>query len=151
MIRTCQTTVTQLDKTNILKLFWRPSWILPSLFSLLSLSPYLISKSMHFSTYLPSLNIVEKSERFFSLTAALIVPFSGIREPLQPVICSFKTTLINTLRYTFDRLIPANTRHSGNAGLMLTHRLRRWSNLKPALAECLVFAGILLDIGYPGT
>ena len=33
-----------------------------------------------------------------------------------------------------------NTRCSANAGLMLGHRLRRWHNIKPTLAEHLVFA-----------
>ena len=30
---------------------------------------------------------------------------------------------------------PTNTRRCTNAGLMLVHRLRRWSNTKPALGE----------------
>ena len=30
--------------------------------------------------------------------------------------------------------------YSANAGLMLAHRLRRWPNIKLALAECLVLA-----------
>ena len=38
-------------------------------------------------------------------------------------------------------LFPANTRHWPNAGSMLAHRLRRWSNIDPALGQCLVFAG----------
>ena len=29
---------------------------------------------------------------------------------------------------------------------MLTHRLRRWSNIKPALVQWIVFAGILVYI-----
>ena len=41
-------------------------------------------------------------------------------------------------------VIPANTRHWTNAGLMLAQRLRRWSNIKTALVQwCLVFAGIV--------
>ena len=36
---------------------------------------------------------------------------------------------------------PANTRHWTNAVLMLSHRLRRWANIKTALVQCLVFAG----------
>ena len=39
--------------------------------------------------------------------------------------------------------IPANTRHSPNAGLMLAQRLRRWSNINPALGDRLVIAGLL--------
>ena len=48
----------------------------------------------------------------------------------------------------FDDLIPimtkagistANIRHWVNAGSMLVHRLRRWPNIEPALAHCLVF------------
>ena len=37
--------------------------------------------------------------------------------------------------------IPAITRRSANARLMLAHSLRRWANIKPALAERLVFSG----------
>ena len=36
--------------------------------------------------------------------------------------------------------IPANTRRSAIVGLMLGHRLRRWPNIKPTLAEGLVFS-----------
>ena len=35
---------------------------------------------------------------------------------------------------------PANTRHSSDAVLMLGQRRRRWTNIKTALGECLVFA-----------
>ena len=38
--------------------------------------------------------------------------------------------------------LPANTRCSSNAGLMLVHRLRRWPNIKPALDKRIVFAGL---------
>ena len=38
--------------------------------------------------------------------------------------------------------IPASTIHRANVGLMLGHRLRRWPNIKPTLAQCIVFAGI---------
>ena len=34
---------------------------------------------------------------------------------------------------------PANTRRLPNAGAMLVHRLRRWTNIVPALGERLVF------------
>ena len=50
----------------------------------------------------------------------------------------------------FTVIYPANTRRSPNVGLMLGHRLRRWSNITPTLGERLVFAGIwhvvLLDV-----
>ena len=36
---------------------------------------------------------------------------------------------------------PANSRRSSNAALMLAQRRRRWANIKPAIAERLVFAG----------
>ena len=39
--------------------------------------------------------------------------------------------------------IPANTRRRTNAVLMLAHCLRRWSNIKPALVQYPVFAGIV--------
>ena len=35
----------------------------------------------------------------------------------------------------------ANTRHSANVVSMLCHRLRRWPNIDPTLAQSLVFAG----------
>ena len=38
--------------------------------------------------------------------------------------------------------VPANTGRIANAGLMLVHRLRRWPNIKPALAQRLVFVGV---------
>ena len=41
-----------------------------------------------------------------------------------------------------DGLDTVDTRCSPNADLMLGHRLRRWPNIKSALGECLVFAGI---------
>ena len=37
---------------------------------------------------------------------------------------------------------PANTRHWPNAGLMLAHRLWRWSSTKPAMG---LLGGVLLD------
>ena len=40
-------------------------------------------------------------------------------------------------------IIPANTRHWAIVGSMLFHRLRRWPNIEPTLAWCLVFAGII--------
>ena len=44
--------------------------------------------------------------------------------------------------YTITRhATPANTKHWTNVGSMLTHRLRRWSNIDPTLYQCLVFAG----------
>ena len=36
--------------------------------------------------------------------------------------------------------IPAQIMHLANFGLILTHRLQRWYNIKPTLAEYLVFA-----------
>ena len=36
---------------------------------------------------------------------------------------------------------PANTRRWGNVGFMLGQRRRRWANIKPTLAQRLVFAG----------
>ena len=35
-----------------------------------------------------------------------------------------------------------NTRRWPNAGPILAHRLRRWSSIKPALVQRLVFAGL---------
>ena len=36
--------------------------------------------------------------------------------------------------------VPPNTRRSTNAGLLLAHRVRRWTNIKPALNN--IFAGV---------
>ena len=41
--------------------------------------------------------------------------------------------------------VPANTRHRTNVGLMSVQRLRRWNDIKPALVQCIVFAGELLS------
>ena len=38
--------------------------------------------------------------------------------------------------------LPTNTIHWANVGLILGHRLRRRPNIKPALAQCIVFAGL---------
>ena len=44
---------------------------------------------------------------------------------------------------TLDKqYIPAKTRRSPNAGLMLGQRQRQWANIKPALGERLVVAGM---------
>ena len=55
----------------------------------------------------------------------------------------FKTSL-NRRTKVYSGLIfydnfPANTRHI--AGLMLAHRLRRWTNIIPTLGQRFVFAG----------
>ena len=38
-------------------------------------------------------------------------------------------------------LSPANTIHCPIVGSMLGQRRRRWTNIEPALGQCLVFAG----------
>ena len=38
-----------------------------------------------------------------------------------------------------------NTRRSANGGFMLAQRRRRWFNIKPELAECLMIAGSMSD------
>ena len=45
----------------------------------------------------------------------------------------------------WDNAVPANTRHWTNAGLLLAQHLRHWPNISPALVQCLVLAGVLLD------
>ena len=42
--------------------------------------------------------------------------------------------------------LPANTRRWPNAGLKLTHCLRRWPSNKPALVQCLVFAVLRIHL-----
>ena len=42
--------------------------------------------------------------------------------------------------------IPANTKRLPNAGLMMGQRRRRWHNIKQALGDRLVFAGIYPDM-----
>ena len=44
------------------------------------------------------------------------------------------------------RDLPANTRRWSNAGLMLSQRRRRWPNIKPALDQRLVCAGLLIPV-----
>ena len=41
-----------------------------------------------------------------------------------------------------DIYIPENTIHRGNVDTMLAHRLRRWADIEPAFAQCILFAGI---------
>ena len=63
----------------------------------------------------------------------------------------YDTIRYDTIRYGADtdkhriqypaNPYPANTRRWPNAGLMLSHRLRRWANIRSALGQCLVFAG----------
>ena len=43
---------------------------------------------------------------------------------------------------------PENTRHWAIVGSMLGQRRRRWTNIEPTMAECLVFAGGLLGMSY---
>ena len=43
---------------------------------------------------------------------------------------------------------PTNTKRSANVGTMLAHRLRRWSNTVPTLAERLVFAGWTMPVWH---
>ena len=40
--------------------------------------------------------------------------------------------------------VPPNTRRSTNAGLLLAHRVRRWTNIKPALSN--IFAGVFAGV-----
>ena len=44
-------------------------------------------------------------------------------------------------------LIPANTSHSDSVGLMLSQRRRRWANINPTLAKCIVSAGTKNPMG----
>ena len=46
-------------------------------------------------------------------------------------------------------VVPANTTHWTKVGLMLSHRLRRWPNIKPTLVQCVLFTGwdlVLIDV-----
>ena len=52
--------------------------------------------------------------------------------------------LIIIVRISSLPFYPANTRHRATAGLILSHRLRRWANISPAVAQCLLFAGMQL-------
>ena len=44
--------------------------------------------------------------------------------------------------------VSVNTRHRSDVGLALVHRLRRWTNVKPASDWCLVFAGMDINISW---
>ena len=50
-----------------------------------------------------------------------------------------------TLAQHYDNIVltgyPANTRHWDSVGLLLGQRRRRWTNIKPTLAQCIVLAG----------
>ena len=63
--------------------------------------------------------------------------WSGVKTPLtNDVIMYLKAVCI----LSYIRIqTPASRRHWTNAGLMLVHRLRRWTNIKPALSQCLLF------------
>ena len=41
-------------------------------------------------------------------------------------------------------VFPANMTHRPNAGLILNHRMRRWSRIKPRLGRGLVFCGCIV-------
>ena len=58
--------------------------------------------------------------------------------------------VISIRHTTACNCIPTNTKRWHSAGLMLAHRLRRWTNIKPALCQHLVFAGISISILYSG-
>ena len=53
---------------------------------------------------------------------------------------------IKTKRFSSGHIHAANTRCWYNAGLLLAHRLRRWSNIKPALGQHLVFVGLIIVV-----
>ena len=48
-----------------------------------------------------------------------------------------KRYMLNNLCRNCWSSFPANTKNPINAGLMLRQRLRRWSNIKPALVQCI--------------
>ena len=41
-------------------------------------------------------------------------------------------------------VVPAGATHWAGVGLVLDRRLRRWPSIEPALARCVVFAGVLM-------
>ena len=59
--------------------------------------------------------------------------------------CTYKlcwhSSATHQLRIAYS--FPANTIHWANAGLMLAQRRRRWANIKPALAQCIVLSGLV--------
>ena len=71
-------------------------------------------------------------------------PWKWIYFP-KPVYCCSADACPTTIQHSSEKgvkvAVPAKTRHSPNAGLLLCHRLRRWPNSKPALGDCLVFGG----------
>ena len=42
--------------------------------------------------------------------------------------------------------IPFDSQRRPDVGLMLAHRLRRWTNIKPTLGQRLVFAGFFIMV-----
>ena len=58
--------------------------------------------------------------------------------------CEYYGLLLSSLpgyRFCVWRGYPANTRHCAIVGSMLVQRRRRWTNIKPTMTQCLVFAG----------
>ena len=51
------------------------------------------------------------------------------------------TTWVQVYRFCVWRGYSANTSHCAIVGSMLVQRRRRWTNIKPTMAQCLVFAG----------
>ena len=64
--------------------------------------------------------------------------------PVSEVLLNARITFQELLHHCANAMwaYPANTSRSFNAGLMLDHRLRRWPNIKTALDQCIMFAGI---------
>ena len=73
--------------------------------------------------------------------------------PLYKSLCvsSFLPNQVSRHQIFFVKcwLYPENTIHSANVGLMLGQRRRRWANIKPTLAQWIVFAGDMTHCDGP--
>ena len=66
---------------------------------------------------------------------------SWVQGSLTAVVMYTTQWVLRTRHVAAPAPVPAKTRNWTNAFLMLSHRLRRWANIKTASVQCLVSAG----------
>ena len=89
------------------------------------------SKAEHATSRSRKLSTIQSFTRGWGRN--ILVSFKRRRPGTEPRTQAWKTAVLTTT--------PANTRRWPNAGLLLAHRLRRWTNNSPALGQRIVFAG----------
>ena len=102
--------------------------------------------------------LVQRRRRWTNIKPALIQGVVFTTQHLEPMLIYCWFSVVDggpTLNQHWFRVlcwdITANTTPRTNADLMLVQRRRRWTNIKPALIQSVVFAGIgvFSDIIYP--